>query len=247
MNAGPIVGVAGAETEPVEAAVRAAGAEPVVGAAASVADAGDYVVAVGEPALLAVARAEPSAPVLPIDAGRGVRSVRRADAEDAIRSLLDGPLRTERHPQLVATVGDRSRVTVLTDLMLVTAEPAAISEYSIEADGEPVDQIRADGVVVATPAGSSGYARANDAPVVPPETDVAVISPVAPFRTDADHWAVPLGDVELTVERDETDVQLVADDRIVGPVEPHEPVRIRPDGAVEVAVVPASRSCFERE
>jgi NAD+ kinase len=247
MNEGAVVGVVGVDTTDVERATRESGATPLTGTAASVAAESDYLVALGESALLALARTDPGVPVLPVAAGRGVRSVPRSDAGNAIRALLDGPVQTDRHPQWRVTVGDRTRAHVLTDLMLVTAEPAEISEYAVAADGEPVDQFRADGVVLATPAGSSGYAHAAGGPVVPPETDASVIVPVAPFATDTDHWVVPSAGLTVTVERDESAVQLIADDRVVGPVDPGDRVRVSPDGAVETAVVPASRSCFDRD
>ncbi|WP_394351524.1 hypothetical protein [Halobacterium bonnevillei] len=49
---------------------------------------------------------------------------------------------------------------------MVTAEPARISEYAVETGTERVDEVRADGVVAATPAGSHGYARDADGPLL---------------------------------------------------------------------------------
>jgi NAD+ kinase len=240
------VGVVGAADAAVERAVRGAGGVPVVGAAAEVSTETAFVVAVGEPALLAVSRATPNVPVLPVAAGRGVRSVPRGAVEPALEALLTGDYTVERHPLLRVRVGDRTTARALTDVMLASAEPAQISEYTVSSDGERVARFRADGVVVATPAGSPGYARATGGPVVPPEAGVATVVPVSPFSTDIDHWAVPLTDLTLTIERDETDIQLVADDRVVGPVGRDDPVRITPTASVEFAVVPTSRSCFER-
>lgn len=246
MNDGPVVGVVGPADTDVERAVREAGGVPDRGPATAVATDSDSVVAVGEPAVLAVARALPDVPVLPVAAGRGVRSVPRADLRGAVATLLDGAFTTESHPVVGTRVADRTTARALQDVMLASAEPAQISEYTVSAGEERVARFRADGVVVATPAGSPGYARAAGGPVVPPEAGVATVVPVSPFSTDIDHWVVALSDVRLSVERDETDVLLVADDRVVGPVDREDPVRVGPAGRVEFAVVPASRSCFER-
>jgi NAD+ kinase len=70
------------------------------------------------------------------------------------------------------------------------------------------------------------------------------VVPVASFATDDDHWVVDLGEVRVTVERDDTAVQLVADDRAVGPVETNDTLRLSPAGSVSVAVVAASASPF---
>ena len=235
--------VAGAD-EGAVAAVADAGGDPVAGPAADVVADADFVLAVGEAALLSVARAGPAVPVLPVAAGRGVRSVPRGDLEGAVGALLAGEYDVESHPVCQIRVGDRSRATALLDCMLVTAEPAQISEYAVHAGEELVARFRADGVVVATPAGSSGYASRAGGPVVSPAADVLVAAPVAPFATDADHWVLPPGDVRVSVERDVAAVDLVADDRVVGEGPPAESVL--PAESLRVAVVPASGSPFRR-
>ena len=244
MSDGPVVGVVGPEADAVAAAVRAAGGVPDAAPATEV-DGAAYVVAVGEPALLAVARARPDALVLPVAAGRGVRSVPRAATEAAVERVLAGEYDRERYPLVDVTVTDRTTATALMDVMLVSAEPAQISEYAVSADGERVAQFRSDGVVVATPAGSPGYADAAGGPVLASGADVATVVPVAPFATDADHWVLPFDPLCLFVERDDPAVQLVADDRVVGRVDPTDPVRLSSDGSVDVAVVAASESRFE--
>lgn len=244
MSDGPVVGVVGPDAEAVVAAVRAAGGKPRADVASAVVGDTDHVVAVGQPALLAVARARPDVSVLPVDAGRGVRSVPGEAVERAITELLAGDSRVERHPLVDVRAADRTTATVLCDALLVSAEPAQISEYTVHAGGERVAQFRADGVVVATPAGSSGYAGAAGGPTVAPGTGVAVVVPVAPFATDDHRWVVGLDSVRVTVERDETAVQLIADDRAVGPVDTTDTVDLSPSGSVPVAVVPASRSAF---
>ena len=240
------VGVVGAADAAVERAVRGAGGVPVVGAAAEVSTETAFVVAVGEPALLAVSRATPNVPVLPVAAGRGVRSVPRGAVEPALEALLTGDYTVERHPLLRVRVGDRTTARALTDVMLASAEPAQISEYEVRTSGERVARFRADGVVLATPAGSSGYARSAGGPVVPPGAGVLAVVPVSPFSTDVDHWVLPLGNVTVSVERDETDIHMVADDRVVGLVDRSEPAKISSADTLRVAVVDASRSCFER-
>jgi len=248
MSEGPAVGIVGPADAAVERAVREAGGDPIPGAPADARVDTAFAVAVGEPALLAVARATPEVPVLPVDAGRGVRSVsgEAKAVESAIAALLAGEYTSEDHPILETRVGDRTTALALEDAMLASAEPAQISEYTVRAGGERVARFRADGVVLATPAGSPGYARATGGPVVPPGADVLSVVPVSPFSTDVDHWVLPLGDVTVSVERDETDIHLVADDRVVGLVDRATPVEISPVGTLEVAVVDASRSCFER-
>ncbi|WP_227355024.1 ATP-NAD kinase [Haladaptatus salinisoli] len=201
------------------------------------------VVAPGEAAVTGLVRAGVSVPILPVGAGPGLESVPESDVELGIEDLLAEEWTTRNRPLLSASVGGNRVADALFDATLVTSEPARISEYSVRADGEFVDQFRADATVVATPAGSRGYARNAGGPVVQLGTEVVSVVPVAPFAIHVDDWVLR-DPVTLAVERDEDAVVLLADDREVCPVEPHEPVEMAFDGTVELASVDASRSFF---
>jgi NAD+ kinase len=120
------------------------------------------------------------------------------------------------------------RVYALADVTLVTAEPARISEYTIASSDERVTSVRADGVVVATPAGSYGYAHDAGGPRIAPETGVGAVVPIAPFSITGDHWVLSLSDIRLTVERDDAPVDLFVDGRRVGTVSPEDTVSLTP-------------------
>ncbi|WP_435153498.1 ATP-NAD kinase [Haladaptatus sp. DFWS20] len=202
------------------------------------------VIAVGESAVIDLVRAGVSVPVLPVDVGPGVESVPAESIEPAIEALLAGEWTTNGRPLLSASVDGEHVATALFDATLVTSEPARISEYAVKADGDSVAQFRADAVVTATPAGSRGYARDAGGPVVQPGAGVLAVVPVAPFAIHVDDWVLR-GPVTLSVERDEDAVELLADDREICSVEPHEPVEIAFDGVIEVVFLPSARSFFE--
>lgn len=223
--------------------VDAAGAEPVVGDAEDLLDRSlDAVVARGESGVLELARRDAAVPILPVDAGRGVRSVPASALDAALPAAIDGEYELRERTMLALTVGDERVGRAAFDAMLVTEEPAKISEYAVRADGERIARFRADGVVLATPAGSGGYAAAADGPVLAPGTGVAVV-PVAPFATTHDHWVLdPERGVEFTVERDEGPVELLVDDRRRRTIPPRTPVSVAVDGSLSVLVGPHSKS-----
>lgn len=187
----------------------------------------DVVVCVGEAALLQLAGDPPSGPVIvvdvdvdvgpygtPVSALAAVLSALEDDEEDTV---VD-------HPILGARLDGETVARAVTDVTLMTSDPARISEYAVHADGRLVDTFRADGVVTATPLGSYGYARASGGPLLRANTGVAVV-PVAPFATRTDSWVVPL-DVSVSVERDDSDVSLCADDRVVRHISPGDRVSV---------------------
>lgn len=200
----------------------------------------DLVVAVGEDALLQVARAGVDRPVLPVEAGAGVGSVAAGDATAAVeRALADaGELATRRHP-VVAPRGAPADEHAVFDLALMAGEPASISEFAVHAHGRRVARFRADGVVASTPAGSVGYNHTADGPIVAPGAGVLSVVPIAPFATDVHHWMLPIEEVSLSVVRKGTPVELLVDGRAERTVHAHDPVSIGTAGSLEVVVDPA--------
>ncbi|HET7325536.1 MAG TPA: hypothetical protein VFJ06_14505, partial [Halococcus sp.] len=178
-------------------AIADAGGVSNVGSAETVAESA-AVVAVGDTALSDLAAAGVSAPVLPVAAG--VTGVPLDDARRAIERVLAEEYERRELPFVYVDTDEESG-HALFNVSLTTAELGTISEFAVETLCEPssrdsadapVARFRADGVVVATPAGSRGYARAAGGPVVVPGSEVLSVVPIAPFSTDPDHWVLPL-------------------------------------------------------
>ena len=170
-------------------------------------------VAVGEDGVLEAVRAETGVPVLPVEAGEGVRSVPGDRVSAALRGVLSGGATCRELPTLRVDLDGEALGPALFDVSLVTDEPARISEYSVRSRNRGVACFRADGVVVATPAGSHGYAGAAGGPVLSPELEGVVVVPVGPFVTQTRHWVLPDGEVRLSIERDYDPIALCVDDR----------------------------------
>ena len=207
------------------------------------------VLAAGEADLSAIARAGTDVPVLPVGDVDGIDAVDRDRLPAALEAVLAGEATVRRHVVLgvgVEAGGETADAELvardrgLFDVALVTDEPARISEYGVSSRGDRVATFRADGVVVATPAGSHGYAGAVEAPHLSPDLDAVAVAPIAPFVTDTRRWVLPDDDLALTVERDEGAVAVVADGRRVTRVGVAERVALSADGALETLVVSAA-------
>jgi NAD+ kinase len=57
--------------------------------------------------------------------------------------------------------------------------------FVIFIDGLELEQLRADGVIFATPTGSTAYAMSAGGPLVDPKVDATIIVPIAPFKLSA--------------------------------------------------------------
>lgn len=236
----PVVGVVG---DDVSVAVAEAGATALYDAPERVCEADPTgVVATDSGALSRLVEAGVACPVVPVNVA-GLPAVPRTAVTEAVAALLDGRHETTAVP-VVSVESPLGTTRALFDVMLVASEPARISEYTVRSSGDRVATFRADGVVAATPTGSAGYARRVGGPVLAPELVAASVVPVAPFSTDAGHWVLPIDDLAFTVERDETAVELLADDRTIGEVVPGASVRLVADRPLDVVLVEASSGRF---
>lgn len=195
-------------------------------------DTTDLVVAVGEDAFVGTARKSPDAPILPVAVDDGRFTVAKPDAIEAISRAVRGAGSIETHPILEVSVDETTVDRAVLDVSLFTSEPARISEFKIHERGRQVDSVRADGVVVATPLGSDGYARAAGGPVVTAGCGLVVV-PVAPFATQSDDWVLD-DPITLSVEREEEAVTLFIDGETRTDVPPRTPLTITAIDSVSV-------------
>src|SRR3989304_369684 len=92
------------------------------------------------------------------------------------------------------------------EVVIITANPAKMLSYKISVDKIPLEELRADGVVFATPTGSTAYAMSAGGPIVDPRVDGTVIVPLAHFKLSSRPWVVPAESeirLELTVPKKE--------------------------------------------
>lgn len=141
----------------------------------------DLLVVVGDnPFLLSVVRRVPAnVPVLGVgSSGFGVLTETTVeDFESHVRRLATGDYRVEAVDRMVCRVGERTGLA-LNEAALLSAEPGHIVRYSLWVADELVWRDRGDGLIVATPTGSTAYALAAGGPVVLAMTPVFSLVPV---------------------------------------------------------------------
>ncbi len=146
-------------------------------------------------------------PVLGINMGTigFLVDVNPEDAFEVIDKVLSG-FEVEERSRLAIMLNDEQLPPATNEVVIITANPAKILSYKIFVDKNQLEELRADGVVFATPTGSTAYAMSAGGPIVDPGVDGTVIVPLAPFKLSARPWVVPAGSeirVELTVPKKE--------------------------------------------
>lgn len=121
-------------------------------------------------------------------------AVERDHTEDGLRCALAGEIETVTLPGLEVTVGGRGAVG-LNDVTLARRPNQRVAELSYRIAGEEVGHVRCDGLVAATPVGSTGYNLANQGPILAWGVEGYVVSYIAPHSLTARALVVAPGDV----------------------------------------------------
>ncbi|WP_406671383.1 NAD(+)/NADH kinase [Methanolobus sp. ZRKC4] len=147
-----------------------------------------------------ISKMEDPLPILGINMGTlgFLVDVQPEDAISAIEDVLKGFTYTERS-RLGVYLNGRVLPPATNEVVLITARPAKILTFRVSVDESMIEELRADGVVFATPTGSTAYAMSAGGPIVDPRVDASLIVPLAPFKLSSRPWIVP-GDSTLKVE-----------------------------------------------
>jgi NAD+ kinase len=76
--------------------------------------------------------------------------------------------------------GVTRRWDALNDVVVAKGTIARMADFAVEIDAQPVAAFRADGVILSTPTGSTAYNLAADGPIVMPNVNCMVVTPICP-------------------------------------------------------------------
>ena len=86
----------------------------------------------------------------------------------------------------------------LNEVVVSKGEIARMGDFTVELEGKPVARFKADGVIVSTPTGSTAYTLAANGPILTPDVDALVVTPICPHLLTL-RPIVVRGDAELLV------------------------------------------------
>lgn len=161
----------------------------------------------GDGTLLAAARAlrGHSIPILGVNLGAlgFLTSVTLDELYPVLEQVIVGNYRTSDRMTLQATISRDGQVTspqlALNDAVVNKSAMARMLDFDVYVDKNHVGRYRADGLIVATPTGSTAYSLAAGGPIVHPDLDVLVITPICPHMLTNRPLVVP-GTSEVGVD-----------------------------------------------
>jgi NAD+ kinase len=142
----------------------------------------------GDGTLLAAARAfaKTEVPILSINLGSlgFLTEVRLSDLFVALDGWHKGTCRYDLRAMLHAELWRGGKLfgeyEALNDVVVAKGAIARMGNFVIELGGQRVASLRADGIIVATPTGSTGYALAANGPIVLANVNALLVTPICP-------------------------------------------------------------------
>jgi NAD+ kinase len=162
----------------------------------------------GDGTLLAAARAfaHTNIPLLSVNLGSlgFLTEVPLGDLYATLQAWCDGTAQIEVRSMMRAELvcASRGKVTrqwdALNDVVVAKGTIARMADFAVEIDGQPVAAFRADGVILSTPTGSTAYNLAAAGPIVMPNVNCMVVTPICPHLLTIRPIVVP-GESAITV------------------------------------------------
>ena len=126
-------------------------------------------------------------PVMGVNAGvlGFLTEIQADEIRQSVKRLLAEDYHIDERLKLKTTMNGRRLEDATNEAVIHTAHIAKMRDFSISIDGTPATEVRADGIIIATPTGSTSYAMSVGSSIIDPRVEALVIAPIAPFRLAA--------------------------------------------------------------
>lgn len=154
----------------------------------------DIVVTVGGDGTILRALSKIDKPVFAINSG-GMGFLSEVESKYVIgglKKVIDGKYNIEERDKLKILLNGRRLPDATNEVTVQTGRVAKIMYLQLFIENELFETLGADGVIIATPTGSTSYALSVGGPIMDPSVNAMVIAPLAPFRLSARPWIVPI-------------------------------------------------------
>jgi NAD+ kinase len=168
----------------------------------------------------------------------------------ALEAILSGQYKVQKRVMLAVELwrGEElvTRSRVLNDVVVNKSALARIIDIEAYLDSQFVNLFRADGLIVATPTGSTAYNLSAGGPVIYPSMNAVVITPICPFTLSNRPIVVPdESTIEVRLMTDKEDVALTLDGQVGFPMRVNDRILISKSNTSFNLVQPPHRNYFD--
>ncbi|HEX6982082.1 MAG TPA: NAD(+)/NADH kinase [Balneolaceae bacterium] len=155
-------------------------------------------------------------PILGINSGRlgFMAYTQKENLGQALDYLLDGNYRIDKRYLLEAEDNQKNIYHALNEFLFAKKDSTSMVNVSAEYNDMFINNYWADGLIVASPTGSTAYNLSSDGPIVMPNTDVMVLTPINPHTLTTRPLVLPSNkSLKITVKKQEHEVLFSFDGR----------------------------------
>jgi NAD+ kinase len=132
----------------------------------------------------------------------------------ALQKVIDGDYLRERRLMLEAEFGTDKIISMHERLALNEVRvgiTGKLIDYSVYVNEQPMATIRADGIIISTPTGSTAYNLSAGGPILMPGGQMIAITPVCPHSLSARPWVIGASDTVRVVAKQKSQVSVDGD------------------------------------
>ena len=150
---------------------------------------------------------------------------------DYLPRLLEGAFSVENRRLLAANLPNGSEALLgVNDVVVKSANPSQMAAFNLIINDQMIAQTQADGMIIATPTGSTAYTLAAGGPIVSPDVDALVVTPICPHSFTAKPIVISSRlsvCIEFTPKRPDSKMIISVDGQEAGVLNAHEQMTIQ--------------------
>ncbi len=153
--------------------------------------------------------------------------LKKESISSSIHKLVRGEFRISERKLVDVEFGGECSMS-LNDVVFSKGDIARIIKLRLEIDQVEVSEIRADGLIISTPTGSTAYSLSAGGPILAPEVNGLVITPICPHSLTFRPFVIPdSSEIKVTLSSDSDNVVITMDGQKVIPMNPNDTVIVK--------------------
>jgi len=169
-------------------------------------------------------------PILGINFGKlgFLTEVKKNEWKNALDRILDGNYRVEKRNKIGVLIDGEKIGNALNEAVIMTSEPVKMLNLRVYVNDQTAELVRADGIIISTPTGSTAYSMSAGGPIMDPDVSAFIITSICPFKMGVRSFVVPeKSKIRVKVAEPKKDAVLVIDGEQKKDISPESEVLIR--------------------
>lgn len=174
----------------------------------------DFMMSIGGDGTLLKLMQEINMPALGVNTGTVgfLTTTEITDLNESLERIDEGDYFLDKRMKLDVFLNGEKEGECVNEVVIHSDKIAKLREIDLLHRGIEVDRFRGDGVIIATPTGSTSYALSSGGPIINPGLDVLLTVPIASFDLDAKPHVLPAdGPIEIELKDEEKTCLMVMD------------------------------------